>query len=261
MLIQTCLSRSDQERYVTRFSEHIFSTLNMYIQPVWAPSAVAAAGGGFHFLPGKPGFQVPTAVEDPNTLVQVFKDAAIRAKAAGFDGVEVRVTSSHARRRSDGGNRLLSRQIHSAGGYVLQQFLDTSSNHREDSWGGSIPNRARLTLAVIDACVSVFSDPRRVGIKLMPQGGFNDVGMPEKETRETYGYLLEEIEKIGIGYVSLLRSEVFADPARTTAYDCVGHFSPYLKKVNLFVGGGVSLRLVFRSCGGYSSSCISRCAL
>lgn len=75
----------------------------------------------------------------------------------------------------------------------------------------------------------------------MPEGGFNDIGMPEKETRETYGYLLEEIEKLDIAYVSLLRTTL-GEPERRLVYDSVGHFSPYLRNVKLFIGGDVSSR-------------------
>ena len=87
--------------------------------------------------------------------------------------------------------------------------------------------------------ISVFdNDPKRVGIKLMPQGGFNDIGMPEKETRETYGYLLEELEKLNIAYISLLRTPPPFERGYN-GYDCAGHFSPLLKNVKLFIGGEV----------------------
>ena len=63
----------------------------------------------------------------------------------------------------------------------------------------------------------------------MPMGGFNGVGMPEKETRETFGYLLEELENLEVAYVSLMRTPS-ADPELTAAYDCVAHFLSALEE-------------------------------
>jgi 2,4-dienoyl-CoA reductase-like NADH-dependent reductase (Old Yellow Enzyme family) len=136
--------------------------------PVYAPSAISARGGKFRFLPGVPGYVTPTAVEDPWTIVEQYKKAAINAKEAGFDGVE----------------------IHGANGYLVTQFLDNTANHQ---WGGSVENRSRFGLEVLKAVKEVFG--RNISIKLSPAGGYNDVGMPLAETVETYGYFITEAEK------------------------------------------------------------------
>ncbi|TEB34133.1 FMN-linked oxidoreductase [Coprinellus micaceus] len=114
--------------------------------PVYAPSAISARGGKFRFLPGQPGYVTPTAIEDPTSLIELFRQAAINAKEAGFDGVE----------------------LHGANGYLISQFLDSGSNQRTDKWGGSVENRTRFPLEVLKALVSVFGN--NVAIKLSPAG-------------------------------------------------------------------------------------------
>ncbi|KAK0484426.1 hypothetical protein IW261DRAFT_836759 [Armillaria novae-zelandiae] len=151
-------------------------------QPVYAPSPIAAQGGKFRFLPGQPGYVTPTAIDDPRTMLAQWKKAAINAKESGFDGVE----------------------IHGANGYLIHQFLDSTSNQRGDEWGGSVENRARFPLEVVKTAVDVWG-PDRVGIKLSPAGGNNDVGMPIQETLDTFGYFISELDKFGIAYVALMR--------------------------------------------------------
>ena len=65
--------------------------------------------------------------------------------------------------------------VHSANGYIIHQFLDYNSNKRTDEWGGSIENRCKLGLECIKAMIDVWG-PARVGIKISPSGGYNDVG-------------------------------------------------------------------------------------
>ncbi|KZP12209.1 FMN-linked oxidoreductase, partial [Athelia psychrophila] len=136
---------------------------------VSAPSPVSARGGKFHNIEGMPGYVAPTREHpDPSLLVQEFKRAAEFAKEAGFDGVE----------------------LHGAGGYLHHQFADKSSNLRTDKWGGSVENRARIYVETLKAITEVW-DPSRVGIKLNPAGGFNDVGMNEEDTKETFSYIID----------------------------------------------------------------------
>ncbi|CAK5277004.1 unnamed protein product [Mycena citricolor] len=80
-------------------------------EPIWGPSAIRAAGGKFRFLPGVPGYQMPTEIPDPMKIVELFRIAALHAKDAGFDGVE-----------------------------MIHQFMDPSANQRTDKWGGSPEN-------------------------------------------------------------------------------------------------------------------------
>ncbi|KAJ7151606.1 hypothetical protein C8R46DRAFT_1229138 [Mycena filopes] len=184
-------------------------------EPVYAPSAVAARGGEFRFLPGKPGYVTPTEVEDPKTLIALYKQAAINAKEAGFDGVEV----------------------HGANGYLIDQFLDFTSNRRTDKWGGSAENRARFALETLKALTEVFG--ANVGLKLGPAGGINDVGMPLKDTLETFTYLISEADKMGLSYIVLCRYVAYRDPIvdgkpRATPFDVISTFRPIIKNTKYF---------------------------
>jgi len=185
--------------------------------PVYAPSAIAANGGKFRFIPGTPGYVTPTAVEDPWTLVALYKEAAINAKEAGFDGVEV----------------------HGANGYLIAQFLDSTTNHRTDQWGGSIVNRARFGLEVVKAAMEVFGE--NVSIKVNPAGGYNDMGMPLQETLDTFIYFLSEVDKLKPSYVTLVRYSTMLDPGhRGTDHDVVGSYGSVLKNTKVVVNSGVT---------------------
>ncbi|KAJ7136707.1 flavoprotein NADH-dependent oxidoreductase [Mycena epipterygia] len=192
-------------------------------EPVYAPSAIAARGGKFRFIPGSPGFVTPTAVPDPTLLIAKFKQAAINAKKAGFDGVE----------------------LHGANGYLIHQFLDSTSNIRTDKWGGSIENRARFALEILKELIEIWGPD--VSLKLSPAGGYNDMGMPLPETIDTFGYLLREVDKLGLSYVALMRynSIEWMDPTidgkkRGTPHDVVATFRPFLTKTPLWVNGEVT---------------------
>ncbi|KAJ7061600.1 hypothetical protein C8F01DRAFT_1286370 [Mycena amicta] len=158
--------------------------------PVYGPSAISARGGKFRFLPGRPGYVTPTELPDPKIIIAQFKQAAMNAKQAGFDGVE----------------------LHGANGYIVHQFLDSTSNHRTDAYGGSPANRVRFTLETLAALQEVYGQD--VSIKLTPTGGYNDMGMPLDETIATFGLLLEEIEKLPVplSYVTLVRYTEWMDP-------------------------------------------------
>ncbi|KAJ7582701.1 hypothetical protein C8J56DRAFT_227716 [Mycena floridula] len=187
-------------------------------EPVYAPSAISAKGGKFRLLPGSSGYVTPTAMEDPQLIIDRFKQAAINAKEAGFDGIE----------------------IHGANGYLPNQFLDSNSNQRSDRWGGSVENRARFCLEVVKVVSDVWS-PDRVSLKLSPCGGYNDMGMPLAETIETYSYLISEINKLDIAYLVLARySEDFDPTGRGTPHDVVATYRHLISnpKTRFFVNGG-----------------------
>ena len=115
----------------------------------------------------------PTAVEDPWTIVEQFKQAAINAKKAGFDGVECELLlPSYSFSKSY--NLMHDQSVHGANGYLITQFLDNTANFRTDQWGGSVENRSRFGLEVLKALTEVFG--RNVAVKLSPAGGYNDVG-------------------------------------------------------------------------------------
>jgi N-ethylmaleimide reductase len=112
-------------------------------------------------------------------IVEQYRQAARRARRAGFDAVE----------------------IHAANGYLLNQFLSTNTNIRSDAYGGSLENRARLVLEVIDGVVQEMGDAGRVGIRLSPNGVFNDIADTESEAMALY--LLQAIEQRHLAYVHI----------------------------------------------------------
>ncbi|MBV8184589.1 MAG: alkene reductase, partial [Hyphomicrobiales bacterium] len=128
-----------------------------------APSAIAAKGHVSQIRPQKP-FVTPRslALDEIAGVVEEFRKGAENAEEAGFDGVE----------------------IHGANGYLLDQFLQDGSNHRTDTYGGSVENRARLMLEVTDAVIGVFG-ARRVGMHLAPRRDSNDMG--DSDPAATFG--------------------------------------------------------------------------
>lgn len=146
-----------------------------------APSAIAPAG--MHMTrTGEPTpFETPRELEldELPTIVESFAQAARNARAAGFDGVE----------------------IHSANGYLLNQFLQDGTNKRADAYGGSIENRARLLLEVVDAVAAAWSADR-VGVRLSPWGRFND--MHDSDPAALYGHVGRELGRRGLAYVHVV---------------------------------------------------------
>ncbi|ARQ01635.1 alkene reductase [Pseudorhodoplanes sinuspersici] len=142
-----------------------------------APSAIAPKGRVSLLRPERP-YVTPRALETEEIagVVAAFRKGAENAKAAGFDGVEV----------------------HGANGYLLDQFLQDGSNKRTDRYGGSIENRARLLLEVIDAAVSVWG-PGRVGAHLAPRADTHD--MSDSDLPATFGYVARELGKRKIAFI------------------------------------------------------------
>lgn len=116
--------------------------------------------------------------DDIAKTLEEFRTAARNAKAAGFDGVEV----------------------HAANGYLLHQFQSTGTNLRTDAYGGSIENRIRLTLDVVDAAAESFPMDR-IGIRFSPTAKYNDVCDPDPAP--TYRALAEALQTRGIAYIHL----------------------------------------------------------
>ena len=136
-------------------------------QPV-APSAIAPAGHVSLVRPEKP-FVTPRALEREEIpgIIEAYRRGAENAQRAGFDGVE----------------------IHGANGYLPDQFLQTSANHRTDDYGGPVENRARFMLEATDAAISVWGADR-VGLHLAPRGDSHDMG--DENPAETFGYVARE---------------------------------------------------------------------
>lgn len=142
-----------------------------------APSAIAPKGHVSLLRPQQE-FVVPRALEigELPGIVEAYRKGAENAKRAGFDGVE----------------------IHGANGYLLDQFLQDGSNHRDDAYGGSIENRARLMLEVTDAVISVWG-AGRVGMHLAPRGDAHSMG--DSNPLATFGYVAEQLGKRGIAFI------------------------------------------------------------
>lgn len=159
-----------------------------------APSAIAPQGH-VSLLRPKREFVTPRALEPHEIpgIVEEFRKGAENAKRAGFDGVE----------------------IHGANGYLLDQFLQDSSNIRTDAYGGAIENRARLMLDAVDAAISVWG-PARVGLHLAPRGDAHGVG--DSNPRATFGYVAREMGKRNIAFLC------------TREYLGENRLGPFLKK-------------------------------
>ncbi|MGO4377571.1 alkene reductase [Pseudoduganella sp. RAF19] len=143
-----------------------------------APSAIAANGNVSLLRPARP-YPTPRALDTSELagIVAAYRKGAENAKKAGFDGVE----------------------IHGANGYLLDQFLQDSTNKRNDQYGGSIENRARLMLEVTDAVISVWG-AGLVGMHLAPRRDAHDMG--DSTPAETFGYVARELGKRKIAFIA-----------------------------------------------------------
>ena len=149
---------------------------------VLAPSAVAAAGEMFTDAEGMKPNGLPQAMSeaDIKAALAEFAQGAKNAVAAGFDGIE----------------------LHSANGYLLEQFIRPNSNQRTDRYGGAIESRARFVLEVADTAIEAVGRDK-VGIRLSPFGVFND--MPVYPAMEAdYTWLARELDARGLAYVHLV---------------------------------------------------------
>ncbi|HUX81790.1 MAG TPA: alkene reductase [Halothiobacillus sp.] len=142
-----------------------------------APSAIAPLGH-VSLLRPKRDYVIPRALETDEipAIVGAYRKGAENAKLAGFDGVE----------------------IHGANGYLPDQFLQDSTNKRNDAYGGAIENRARLLLEVTDAAISVWG-AGRVGVHLAPRGDAHTMG--DSNPLATFGYVAEQLGKRGIAFI------------------------------------------------------------
>ena len=167
--------------HVGRISDPIF----LGGQPPVSASAVAAKGDVSLLRPKRP-YPTPRPLSLPEVkdVVAAYRLGAENAKRAGFDGVE----------------------LHGANGYLLDQFLQDSSNQRTDEYGGPIENRARLMLEAVDAAISVWG-PDRVGLHLAPRGDAHDMG--DSNLSATFTYVAKAMKARGIAF--LMARERVAD--------------------------------------------------
>jgi N-ethylmaleimide reductase len=146
-------------------------------------SNIKAAGQIFTDTKGLQDHGEPLAltVQEIESILDGFVSAAKNAMSAGFDGVE----------------------IHAANGYLPEQFLNPNINNREDAYGGSIINRAKLTLQIVEKTVAAIGKTR-VGIRISPFSTTADMQpYNEQDVTETYTYLSKELNKMEIAYLHL----------------------------------------------------------
>jgi N-ethylmaleimide reductase len=170
-----------------------------------APSAVKPAGQAYT-VNGLADFVTPRALETSEVadVVAEYRLATRRALEAGFDGVE----------------------LHAASGYLPEQFLSSSTNLRNDQYGGSILNRVRFIAEVLDAMI-LEAGADRVGIKISPEMGFNDI--KDESPVETYTYLVRQLAPLGLAYLHVATFQA--------KYDYHGALRPLFKGTYI-VGGG-----------------------
>jgi N-ethylmaleimide reductase len=181
-----------------------------------APSALPVEGEAFT-TKGRTKLVTPRALEIDELpgIVATFRAGAENAKAAGFDGVE----------------------LHGANGYLLDQFLRDGSNRRTDAYGGSIENRARFPLEVVDAVTAVWG-PQRVGYKVAPY--FSGYSMSDSHPLETFSFIASELSKRGLLYLHV--TEAVSAPATPAGSE---RATPILRgkfKGALIANGGYDLR-------------------
>lgn len=149
---------------------------------ILSASAIAVGSGEVTTASGeKVPYETPRAmtVEEIQETVKDYAACAQRCKDVGFDGVE----------------------IHSANGYLLDQFLQTCSNQRNDQYGGSDENRARFLLEVVDAVTKVFP-ANRVAVRLSPNGAFGGMGSDNNHT--FFPWVASKLEEYGLAYLHVM---------------------------------------------------------
>ena len=149
-------------------------------EPPVAPSAIAPAGDAFTYEGLKP-FVMPRALKEDEIsgIIEQYRHAAACAKAAGFDGVE----------------------IHAANGYLIDQFIRDGSNKRSDIYGGSLENRCRLLLEIVEAVAGEIGHGR-TGVRISPINAFND--MSDSDPQATFNYTASALSGLGLAYLHVV---------------------------------------------------------
>lgn len=147
-----------------------------------APSAIAAPGTMWTDAQGPQEFPVPREMTENDIKIAIgeYAHACKLAVESGFDGIE----------------------LHGANGYLIDQFLNTASNTRKDTWGGSIKGRAHFALEVVKAAVAAVGHSK-IGIRLSPYGVFNGMN-PDSEMDDLYMHLAKELSALRIAYIHLV---------------------------------------------------------
>ncbi len=149
-----------------------------------APSVVPFEGQAFThngWVPVSP--HRALATEEIPPIVESFRAAAVRAKRAGFDGIE----------------------LHNANGYLVDTFLQDGTNKRTDRYGGSVQNRARFSLELLDALILVWG-PGRVGVRVSPSGQWGAIS--DSDPQATFGYFAEQLNLRPLAYLHVIEPRV-----------------------------------------------------
>lgn len=182
----------------------------------FAPSSLPVRGMRHYTSQGMKDYEIPQEMTIPE-IQQTIKDfgqAAKNAMAAGFDGV----------------------QLHAANGYLPNQFLAESANQRTDAYGGSIPNKVRFVVEVMQELISAVGS-EKVGIKISPFHPYGDMVLDDPAG--TYTYLIEELNKLDFAYVEIMR--------RSSHFPMPEHYAP--ENEIEFFGGKISQTVIAN--GGY----------
>ncbi|WP_438016322.1 alkene reductase [Sorangium sp. So ce315] len=164
-------------------------------------SAIPIRNRHAHTPEGTQPYSTPRALETdeiPGVVAQ-FEDGARRARAAGFDGIE----------------------LHAANGYIIDQFLRDGVNRRTDRYGGSIQNRSRFLLEIVEAVTGVF-DPDRVGVRVSPRADFND--MSDSDPKALFGHVAAELSARKLVYLHVV------EPVDGQAGDAADRVMPLLRE-------------------------------
>ena len=177
-----------------------------------APSAIVP-NGNIATYEGMKSFVTPRALEtdEISQIVDQFKNGAKNAMDAGFDGVE----------------------IHSANGYLLDQFLRDRTNRRNDMYGGSIENRTRLLLEIIEAITTV-CEIDRVGVRLAPSGTFNDIS--DSDPKKLFGYVADQMNRFNLAYLHII--DALESDIRHGAKVVSLHYLRNIYKGKIIISGG-----------------------
>ncbi|NEP57896.1 MAG: alkene reductase [Symploca sp. SIO2G7] len=178
-----------------------------------APSAIAAVGT-LHTPIGKVKLETPRALETEEIpeIIEQFRQGAQQAMTAGFDGIE----------------------LHGAFGYLIDQFLQDGSNHRTDKYGGTVENRARFLLEVVEAVTQVWGSDR-VGIKLSPSNTF--YGMYDSNPQATFSYVIDALNFLNLAYIHLMEPNEVDLAAREVLNPVIPIFRPLYQGTIITNGG------------------------
>jgi N-ethylmaleimide reductase len=161
-----------------------------------APSAIKPNGQAFIENENGQGEMVPFVtpralqIDEIPYVIQQYVRAARNALGAGFEGIE----------------------IHAANGYLLDQFINSSTNRRTDQYGGRIENRARLLMEAVEALAEVWA-PQGIGVRLSPLGRLNDI--EDENPDETFGYICEKLSEYRLAYLHRVNPAIGALEKKT----------------------------------------------